>query len=65
MWMEVVAVWWMWVGRMFTFLAAVAVGTADVMFIIIAIVVMPVGVRLMAAAGMVAAVTVNSTKPEK
>ena len=62
MWMEVVAVWWMWAGRMFTFLAAVAVGTGDVMFMLIALVVMPVGVRLMVAAGMVAAATVNSTK---
>jgi hypothetical protein len=47
------------------FLVAVAVGTGDVMFIIIVIVVMPAGVRLMAAAGMVVAVTVNSTKPDK
>jgi hypothetical protein len=51
---------------MFIFLVAVAVGTGDVMFIIIAIVVMPAGVRLMAAADMVAvgmvAAAVNSTK---
>jgi hypothetical protein len=51
----------MWVDPMCFFLVAVAVGTGDVMFIIIVIVVMPAGVRLMAAAGMVAAVTVNST----
>ena len=52
----------MWADPMCMFLAAVAVGTGDVMFMLIALVVMPAGVRLMAAAGMVAAATVDSTK---
>ena len=52
----------MWADPMCMFLAAVAVGTGDVMFMLIALVVMPAGVRLMAAAGMVAAATVDFTK---
>jgi hypothetical protein len=52
----------MWADPMCFFLVAVAVGTGDVMFMVSARADLPAGVRLMAAAGMLAAATVNSTK---
>jgi hypothetical protein len=62
MWMEAGAVWWMWADRMYIFLVAGAVGAGDGMFMLIARADLPAGVWLMAAVGMEAEATVNSTK---